>query len=553
MTSFHTKAEKKTRAKAVAIPGAETLHLNHMGGHSWDLSNPITALKLATASSFFGEPKYYQEETTKGRRSFLARKASVAPQNTRKYLQETLGAVSPSAWQDKTPMLVVEEAIDAALDFDARATLEAAGSLRNFWHIRTTPQVILVRAAHHPKVKGTGLIREYAPQILRRADEPAVGLAYHIFHYGKDKAIPNSLKRAWAQALEGFKEYDLAKYRMESRQEKTEDVVKLTHAHSPAIDKLMKGELSVADQTWEGIISTKGSSKATWTEAIDVMGHMALLRNVRNLLQKGVPADLFLEKLVAGAATGKQLPFRYWSAYRALSELGKDSKGVQKAIEQCMMTSLSNLPHFKGKVMALCDNSGSAQGATTSSMGTVRVSEIANLTAILTGLCADEGHIGVFGDAFHAASVSKKTSVFTQLEAANKVAMTIGQSTENGVWLFWDGAIREKHHWDHVFVYSDMQAGHGGLYGVGGYPNYVWPGANGAYNPVIDVPKLVAEYRKRVNPNVNVYLVQVAGYTDTIMPEFYDRTFVLGGWGEGILRFAKFMADTADEKGLLPA
>ena len=25
------------------------------------------------------------------------------------------------------------------------------------------------------------------------------------------------------------------------------------------------------------------------------------------------------------------------------------------------------------------------------------------------------------------------------------------------------------------------------------------------------------------------------------MPEFYDRTYILGGWGEGLLRFAAAM------------
>jgi hypothetical protein len=38
-----------------------------------------------------------------------------------------------------------------------------------------------------------------------------------------------------------------------------------------------------------------------------------------------------------------------------------------------------------------------------------------------------------------------------------------------------------------------------------------------------------------------VYLVQVAGYQDTLIPEFYDRTYILGGWGDGLLKFADKM------------
>jgi len=37
--------------------------------------------------------------------------------------------------------------------------------------------------------------------------------------------------------------------------------------------------------------------------------------------------------------------------------------------------------------------------------------------------------------------------------------------------------------------------------------------------------------------------VQIAGYQDTIVPELYNRTFILGGWGDGILRFAAKMAN----------
>jgi len=37
-------------------------------------------------------------------------------------------------------------------------------------------------------------------------------------------------------------------------------------------------------------------------------------------------------------------------------------------------------------------------------------------------------------------------------------------------------------------------------------------------------------------------LVQVAGSLDTIMLEFYNKTYILGGWNDGILRFAAEMA-----------
>jgi hypothetical protein len=189
--------------------------------------------------------------------------------------------------------------------------------------------------------------------------------------------------------------------------------------------------------------------------------------------------------------------------------------------------------------MALADNSGSAQGTTTSAMGTMQVSTIGNLSGILAGLASDEGHLGVFGDRLETMPLRRRGSVFQALEVAEQKAATIGQGTENGIWLFWDQAIRRREHWDNVFVFSDMQAGHGGLYGkdAKAYAAYQWHDGR-----CIDVARLVATYRAKVNPQVMVFLVQIAGYQDTLVPEFYDRTYILGGWGEGLLRFAAEMA-----------
>jgi hypothetical protein len=102
----------------------------------------------------------------------------------------------------------------------------------------------------------------------------------------------------------------------------------------------------------------------------------------------------------------------------------------------------------------------------------------------------------------------------------------VGGGTENGVWLFFDKAISQKEHWDNIFIYSDMQAGHGELYGVNerAYKEFV---TRGRY---IDVAKLIDTYRKKVNPKVNVFCVQTAGYDNVLVPETGYRPSVLYGW-----------------------
>ena len=515
-----------------------------MHGESYDINNPLTKLKVAASSCFFGEPMYYQpleegqKRSQKNNSSIIRR--SVLSESDREMLAAELNAIDPKDWRSMTPASLLEKAIDDALDFNPEETLKFAAHLRNAENIRTTPQVILVRASMHPKVKGTDLVSKYGPQILRRTDETTVQAAYFGQKYSptssKIRKIPGSLKKLWARHLQSKNTYDLAKYQMSSRGVKLVDVVNLCHPKvTPAIDALVKGSLSNEGNTWEAVVSKEGSTKESWEKSIDVMGHMALLRNLRNLESKGVDPDKFLKKLVDGAPTGKQLPFRYYSAYRALGD--SISPRFQDALEECMKASLGNLPKF-GKTISLVDNSGSAHGALTSEYGTVKVSDIANLTGVLTAMQSDDGYVGVFGDRLKIMPIMKSGSILQQHANVCEVGKGIGGSTENGIWLFFDDAINKKTSYDSIFIYSDMQAGHGGLYGVNPnqYKDYRWNRTNN-----INVAKLVSKYRKEVNPNAFVFMIQVAGYQDSLIPEFYDRSYILGGWSGNVLHFANSM------------
>ena len=337
------------------------------------------------------------------------------------------------------------------------------------------------------------------------------------------------------KVLELKSEYDLAKYKLNNKKYKLVDLVNICHAFSPSIDKLMKGNLNNNENTWESFISKNGSKTETWSSAVDLMGHMALLRNIRNFIEHDVNESLYIDKLLNGVKQGQQLPFRYYSAYNAVSNSNKQASGkILDTIEQCLEISLENLPVFNGNVISLCDNSGSAQNTTTSDMGTVKISDIANLTGVITGKKSENGYVGVFGDNLEIMPIRKTSSTFDQVKQMNALAENIGQGTEHGIWLFFEKALEEKQHWDHIFIYSDQQAGTGGLYGnPSKYRDYMWKKQRN-----IDVAALIKEYRQKVNKNVNVYLVQVAGYQDAIAPSYFNKTYLLGGWGEGLLKFA---------------
>jgi hypothetical protein len=215
-----------------------------------------------------------------------------------------------------------------------------------------------------------------------------------------------------------------------------------------------------------------------------------------------------------------------------------------------MDLSVSNMPKLEGKTICLSDNSGSSWGQLNSEYGSVYAAEIANLSSLITGKQSDEGEIGLFGDKLIIEPVSKRNGLLSQLKSVNAIEREdgrLGGSTENGIWLFFDDAIKNKKHYDNIFIYSDMQAGHGGLYGTNPseYKDFIH--GDGGWGRYIDVLSLVSKYRKDVNSKVNVFSVQVAGYDNTVLPENLYRGAILAGWTGKEPVFAKSLIDTWNE------
>ena len=513
-------------------------HANYMGGPSYDLS-PFARLYVMACSAFFGEPAYYADVT----RAESARRDSGTRRSTDE-IREKLTGYFGTYGKDMVELSstnrekAMKTAFEESLNYDPELTLRFLGWLRNKALIRATSAVGLAIASHSEKVRGTGLLRSASADVFSRLDDVTNCLAYYINTYGKP--IPNALKKAVSDRLVRANEYELAKYTAKSRQVSLMDAIRLTHAHSDAIDKFYRGEIkqtTEGQETWEAIISTEGSNHDTWTKAVGVMGHMALLRNLRNLEKFDVDPKLYLDKLVDGVAKGKQLPFRYYSAWVSVS-----NARTKKALEKCIDASIVNLPKLPGNSLILVDNSGSAIGTRVSKLSNVNVATCGNLMGILTGLCSDGGKVGVFGDKIKYVPINKNfagTSM-QMLNTINDIGRTVGQATENGIWLALDDIIKSGEVFDRIFIYSDMQAGHGGLYGIGNaYPAFFRAGMN----TYIDVPKLVATYRTKVNPKCKLYSIQIGGYADNILPEFYPNTCIMSGWSQEVLKFVSMFEE----------
>jgi hypothetical protein len=521
MSKLSDYADKK-KAMQIAqnsIYGAFAVE-NFMGGTSYEI-NPLDTLRIVAASSIFGEPQYYRDGMKAPSNLSTLSKYSIFPEMYK---------------SDVTSTEIFENAIESALNHDFKGTLDLALELRTKFFMRLNPAVIFIKASQHPSraefnESSPGYMKSIGKAISLRPDDLTNQFEYYMYKNGGKKGLSSLVKRTWAERLGEFTRYQLNKY----KGKRLIDLVRISHAKGEDINELMStGTLKVkeSEKTWESL----RSEGKTWKEITDtiLIPHMALLRNLRGIFTEVEDRTItarILAQLKSGVENGKQFPFRYWSAFKAIQNSEIHHKQlVLDTLEECLDISVANMPKLKGKTACLSDNSGSAWGSFNSEYGTVTVAEIANLSSLTTALQSEEGIVGVFGDDLSLKGVSKRNGILTQLEETSKRGREQGGGTENGIWIFWDEAIKNKVHYDNVFIYSDMQAGHGGLYGhrdtVGNSPY----GHSGKGNVYVDVLAMVQEYRRTVNPKVNVFTIQVAGYNNSVLPENLYRGAILAGW-----------------------
>jgi hypothetical protein len=245
---------------------------------------------------------------------------------------------------------------------------------------------------------------------LRRADEPGELIAYWRSRYGR--SIPIAVKRGVAAAVHDlYTEFALLKHDSRDASVRFGDVVEVVnpryhnrsygtwrdalyrHAIERRHDRdnevpaelamiranvalravaaanpsaLLDAEaLAAAGMTWEDALSLAGDRvpKADlWTALIPTMGYTALLRNIRNFDEAGVP-DEVAERVAARLADPEQVarsrmfPMRFLAAYLAAASLR-----WAYPLEQALQASLANVPHLDGRTLVLVDRSGSMFG-----------------------------------------------------------------------------------------------------------------------------------------------------------------------------------------------
>jgi hypothetical protein len=557
-------------------PMTETTVTNFMGGKSYKL-NPLQSLQIVCTSMICGEAQYYRAKNT----------------GKQKFKDHFLFDMFYDGSEAKSSNNYFTTIVSSALEYDFPGTLAFIEKLRNEYFMRLNSHFLIIQAVHHPKRVE---FNQKNPKVFRQAIEDACNIPtdwttqYKLLRES-GKPIPTIWKKAIADQLQKLTTYHAAKYIHGSKtQGKTDkkkmlanivDLIRITHPKPTDLlnDLVKHGKvLHVQDdeQTWEKL----RSQGKTWVEINDQirLPHMALLRNLSNILDEYACLESqdatakiqeLVNRLIHGVKGGKQFPFRYYSAHKRLNGLSgekevhsrkrprktQEVEAVPEAVtrteeqqalytalrtivldglNQCLLESLETIPALPGRVDCLTDNSGSARDAMVSEYGSVGVYEISNLSAILTAFRSTEGgSVWVFGDTLKEYKVSKNKSILRQLDEVNAIGNTVGGGTETGVWLFWEKAIKESLLLNHVFIYSDMQAGTGHLYASGHHVKsmkQLEALVAGGGTAFIDVLSLVNTYRKDVNPRTNVFSVQVAGYDNSIMPDILYRGALLSGW-----------------------
>ena len=279
--------------------------------------------------------------------------------------------------------------------------------LRADANMRSAPIVLAAEAAKARLDAGLSGGRDIVKTVLQRADEPGEMLSYWHANYGRK--LPKPVKRGIADAAQRlYTERNFLKWDSDSNSVRFADVIQLCHVE-PRLDTqsalfryaiesrlgldglevpdvlhmvganrdfkklsvevveqmIADGELSAtladAGMTWESLSSFGAWTADRWSAVVPVMGYMALLRNLRNFDQAGVP-DRVAAKVAAKlsdpdeVAKSRQLPMRFLSAYRAAPSLR-----WAYPLEQALDLSLANIPKLGGRTLILVDTSGSME------------------------------------------------------------------------------------------------------------------------------------------------------------------------------------------------
>lgn len=233
---------------------------------------------------------------------------------------------------------------------------------RNKW-LRTVNQCMLIEW-----LSDKDFVKAFQ-SLVQRPDEILDMLWYYVlinWQHPEKLKLANKLKKAIKIKLQSFSEYQLSKYKGKGDVINLYDIVNITHAYSPAIDKLMKGELKPAD-TWEVEVSANWNTIESRTRLLEEnkLWALAFIRNLRNMIQTWMWHDK-LETYLWTVDFTKLFPFQtIQSVDVCVREVWLSTRSpLYKALERKIYDSFTWFAKlFKGKVAVGVDISWSMHTA----------------------------------------------------------------------------------------------------------------------------------------------------------------------------------------------
>jgi hypothetical protein len=338
--------------------------------------------------------------------------------------------------------------------------------------------------------------RRVLSSVLQRADEPGEALAYWLTTYGRP--LPKWLKKGLGDAAERlYTEYSTLKYDTSAAGVRFGDVVEfsqLSHDAGPLFTHLLErrhgrdvelatlmefglevlalnrevnktdkaqarkylledpDRLRRAGMTWEQLSGFGPMDKAAWEAVIPQMGYMALLRNLRNFMEAGV-SEAVLAQVEAHltdpdqVAKSRQLPFRFFSAYKAVEHMDRWNHVLSTALD----LSCQNVRELPGKTLVVLDTSASMTWSPLSRIGSVYPIDAGAVFAGILLQRAGDVSLVEFASSAQRIDVRRGTSVLKVAQGVRSRVGRLGGGTDLR------RALGQYQGEDRVVVISDMQ------------------------------------------------------------------------------------------------
>lgn len=420
-------------------------------------------------------------------------------------------------------------------DFVAKLAVYA----RQKMYMRSVPMVLAVELAKQNS--GNPLVSKTVNGVVQRADEITELLAYYQLankRSGTKKLnkLSKQVQKGLAEAFNRFDEYQFSKYNR-AAEVTLRDALFLVHPKAKdenqqiVFNKIAAKNLETA-YTWETELSALGQLKfknekakaaafrAKWEELIDSqkLGYMALMRNLRNILEAEV-SGAHMKKVCAFLANenavskSKQLPFRFLAAYREVKALNSGFVPmVLDALEDAVIASAKNISGFdeKTRVLIACDVSGSMQKPV-SAKSKILLFDIGLILGMLLQNKCKYVVSGMFGDRWKVINMPNR-GVLSNVNEYYQREGEVGYAT-NGYLVIEDLIARGKV-MDKVMLFTDCQ---------------LW-NSNGGNN------SLVQSWNKykTIAPDAKLYLFDLAGYGNVPVSVQRHDVSLIAGWSDKV-------------------